>query len=665
QFSRVHSPVKGDEEAQDEVPGKALHWMIVNCETPRSVDVALQSLAAGDEKISPVMLERCDAWTLIRRRFESVDANGEQAEAVSALYKRALKSHVDMRQGAHRLRYPIGSSRRQLAQPVLDVQSCINRYETDDVLSLHANRQRYSVIHKLLEQLGPLDQRRSVLERCMLIGQRLLEFECDVEQWGSPGAKTGQSRTWWQDRSPEYSEATHQQHSESLAKDIIRLLEQGIRGETHMEPELMCILSASLVVLFCHKIATESQSPSVFVGYLQRLIQAYRLRTSRDVGDTRNQVQDSSVSNELHKSMIILLLGALSVSDLPCSVEKSPCFFDSSSDKHMNLYRESEKVLELVWKYLIGIVYSDTSSFNKDRYLIHGVLHLIPRAEDYHLTSEDCMFIADLMGDVRYLPSEIDDSCIAHHIQEFSSALTPGLGLDALTPQLDACLWTLPMISYGREYLLPTPELYVFAVNNLCQYPQLNDWQLAGPLLRYPFPKASPRLIDTLSKSGVFMHLVNSLQSDNRWHQAFAIAQLWLLFNMSIQASDRTSPALNKLEKLLLQYPGLNNNPENQEEVAEELELRLIVLMDEPWGDFEQAFYSSRIKYLHRVLECMLQQRYMPLPEKAYNELLEVPERLRGITSFVDLEAEASGPSSGNRASNVNPEPESGSEESG
>ncbi|CAE6514077.1 unnamed protein product [Rhizoctonia solani] len=58
QSSSARSPVKRDEEAQDEVAGKALHWMIVNCETPRSVDVALQSIAAADMTMSPFMLER-------------------------------------------------------------------------------------------------------------------------------------------------------------------------------------------------------------------------------------------------------------------------------------------------------------------------------------------------------------------------------------------------------------------------------------------------------------------------------------------------------------------------------------------------------------------------------------------------------------------------------
>ncbi|KAG8730132.1 hypothetical protein FRC11_007391 [Ceratobasidium sp. 423] len=624
--------------------------MIVNCETPRSVDVALQSLAAGNRKISPTMLERCDAWTLIRRRLESVDANGEQAEAVSALYKRALKSHVEMRQGADGLWYlddEYGISPEQ-AQAVLHVQSCINRYDTDELLSSHANRQRYSIIHKLLEQLGPLDQRRSVLERCMLIGPHLLEFEWDACRLRSPSAKTGEGRTWSWKRPLEYNvPTTYQEYSKSLAEDIIQQLEQGITGETDMEPELLCILSASLVALFCRKMATESQSHSVFVGYLQRLIQAYRLRTSSNVGDTRHRLQNSRVSNELYKSMIILLLGALSISNSPCSVEKSACCFDSPSDEHRNWYHPSEKVLELVWKYLIGIIYSDTSSFNKNRCLIHGGLHLITRAEDYHLTPEDCMFISNL-DKTRYYPSEIDDSCLVHHIQELSSALTPGLDLDALTPQLDACLRKLPMISYEYEYLLPTPELYVLIVKHLCQGGRWGDNELGHLLLRLPFPKASPQLIGTLSKSGILTHLVNSLESGNHGKQAFAIAQLWLLFNMSIQASDRTSPALNKLEKLLLQYPGLKNNPENQEEVAEELEFRLITLTAQSWGYLERFLGRNHILdlYLYRVLEFMLQQRYMPLPEKAHNKLQEVPERLRGIASFVDLEAEASGPSS-------------------
>ncbi|KAH7325494.1 hypothetical protein B0J17DRAFT_722962 [Rhizoctonia solani] len=48
QFSNRHVQSTRDTVTQDETTSRALHWMIVNCETPRSVDVALQSLAGSD-----------------------------------------------------------------------------------------------------------------------------------------------------------------------------------------------------------------------------------------------------------------------------------------------------------------------------------------------------------------------------------------------------------------------------------------------------------------------------------------------------------------------------------------------------------------------------------------------------------------------------------------
>ncbi|CAE6436861.1 unnamed protein product, partial [Rhizoctonia solani] len=391
QFFSVHSPVKRDDTAQDEVPGKALHWMIVNCETPRSVDIALQSLAAADRKMSPVMLDRCDAWTLIRQRLESVDADEEQVTPASSLYMRALESHLYMSADADGINY--NNASEEFALLVLGVQSCIKR------------------------------------------------------------------------------------------------------------------------------------------------------------------------------------------------------------------------------------------------------------AGDYGLTSEDCTFVANRMDDIEYLFSEIDDRCLVHHIKEFSSTLATNSDPGALSPHLLTCLNSLSVISIGDGYLHPTPEFYVLTLNRFCQR-QL--WLLDGSgwlMRRFPFPQASPRLIDTLSKSGVLNHLVNLLERNHRGEQAFATAQLWLLFNMSIQAPDRTIPALSTLETMLLQYPGLKKNPENQEVVAEELEFRLMTLMSQGGDVPEWAVSYDQVQYPYRVLECMLQQRCTPLPEMACNYLQDIPESLRGIASFVDLEAEMSDPS--------------------
>ncbi|CAE6446969.1 unnamed protein product [Rhizoctonia solani] len=114
---------------------------------------------------------------------------------------------------------------------------------------------------------------------------------------------------------------------------------------------------------------------------------------------------------------------------------------------------------------------------------------------------------------------------------------------------------------------------------------------------------------------------------------------------MPIQAPHRTIPALITLEEMLLQYLGLENNPDNREEVVEALELGLMELMDQEWVDGEQWENLMRPKYLYRVLECMLQQRCTPLPEWACYYLEDIPERLRGLESFMDLEAETLDPS--------------------
>ncbi|CAE6453666.1 unnamed protein product [Rhizoctonia solani] len=628
QFYSVRSPVKRAEEALDEVPGKALHWMIVNCETPRSVDVALQSIAAADWQISPAMLERCDAWSLIRQRLESVNKNGEQAEVVSSLYKRALEAHVLMRREANGLYYAL-SANEQLTQLVLGVQSCMN-----------------SVIHKLLGQLGPLDQNRSVLERCALIGPRLLEFELETYRFRDSDKYPRQALTRWRAGPPEYNERTHSGHSETLAKDITRLLEQHMRGKIDIAPDFQCILSASLVVLLCLQMKTGPDSEAA--GYFRRLIQAYLSESGRDVGDTRNQENSQRAFKELDEATFVFLMGALSMSYSHCSVEKSPFISDQPADEHTNRNHPSEKVVEVAWTYLMGFVYPDTSSFNKDRSLIHGGLHLLARAGDYGLTSNDCNFIANRMDKTLYYASETDDRCLDHHLKEFATAPNIHTDPDTLSAQLSACLRHLPQIAHGYGYLNPTPELYVLALNGLCRNPGWGSRELGQLMVRFPFPNASPRLIDALSKSSVVMRLVELLDAGDRGQQAFATAQLWLLFNMSIQAPDRTSPALSTLEKLLLQYPGLKNNLETQEVAAAELESRLIVLMDEARATPEPWRYTYQIIYLFRVLECMLQQRCTPLPEETCNNLQCIPESLRGIASFVDLEAEASQPPSSN-----------------
>ncbi|CAE6426717.1 unnamed protein product [Rhizoctonia solani] len=108
QFSNKRAQSVRDTMMRDETTSRALHWMIVNCETPRSVDVALQSLAAGRE-LPPDILEKCDAWTLIHQRIKFIGADSDQATSANLLYKRALESHVHMRRKADGFAYVLDS----------------------------------------------------------------------------------------------------------------------------------------------------------------------------------------------------------------------------------------------------------------------------------------------------------------------------------------------------------------------------------------------------------------------------------------------------------------------------------------------------------------------------------------------------------------------------
>ncbi|KAL5637425.1 hypothetical protein ACGC1H_003998 [Rhizoctonia solani] len=640
QFSSQYHQSVRDNIAQDETTGRALHWMVVNCETPRSVDVALQSLAAANRGLPPGMLERCDVWSLIRQRLEFIDPTGEQANPARLLYKRALECHFQMRTLSDISSHEKDGTKR-LVPLALGVQGCLN-----------------SIIHKLLGQLRPLDRNRSLLERCMLIGPQLLAFEFDIPLIDLS--------TSWDFRLRKYEKEIHFKRTKALAQSITHLLEQHLGHKIEIEPALQCVLSSSLAVLLCRQSAT---NPSVAGEFIQQLILAHQSPTLDSNSRLRiNQKKSQRDNNLSDKKTLVFLLGALSISNSHCFIQESPCYTNQAPHNDKDLGWKSERALELTWKYPINFVHSNSSSFGLYQTLIHSGLHLLARAEAYNLSPESCMFICNLMEyrPNNYSGSSKDNYCLVHHIHEFSAALRKHPNMDYLTPQCLAFLDMLPSIVHGYECLMPTPEIYVLAIRRLCSHGSSTGDNLIQLILCFPFPKASSRLVELLSISGIFTLLADSLKS-NGWSQAFAIAQLWLLFDMLLQSPDCPSNTLNTLETMLLQYTGLENSLDKLEEVVQDLETRLPDLItphilldkqDERDGLDELDSIRAQIqrltlaldkqKYLSRVLECMCQRRCTPLPKEAHDSLQELPQSLRGIHSFVDLEIEAMNPSHGN-----------------
>ncbi|CAE6364835.1 unnamed protein product [Rhizoctonia solani] len=628
QFSGEYSQSVRDSGNQDETTGRALHWMIVNCETPRSVDVALQSLAGAEWGLPRTMLERCDAWTLIRQRAESIDPAGGNADVVNSLYKRALECHFKMTVFLDKS-HPSYPDYQRIVPLVLGMQACIN-----------------SVIYKVLERLRPLDRNRPIFEQCTIIGLRLLYFNCQLLVAGDHKPE-GPSLY-------EYGDGMHAERSEALGKDTIQLLAQHMTGKVETDPAIQCALSACLLLLLSFEMVT---NPSAAVGYIQRLVRASqpRLGNNLNTGDTDIRIKNAQTPQS-NRSTFALFLGAMAIANTNCFVKESPCLNSLGSLPSTHANDRIEKVLELGWQYLIGTIYPGTTSFNTFHYLIHGSLHLLTEANTYNLTTEDCTFLWVLLKDEGFLSglsSEEDECCIAHHVRAITSALTPRPNLDTLSFPLLKCLSMLPKIVYGNEYLQPTPESYCLTVKVLCWESKAEDVTgLIHLLLRFPFPTASDQLVDLFYTSGIIHELVNLLESTDEFSQAFAVAQIWLLFRMSLQTPVCTSDTMNKLEDMLLRYPGLENDLTKLEAVVEDLESRMLNVLHH--NRLGERFELHQRIYLHRVLECMLQTRSMPLLEEAHEDLKEIPQCLRGINSFVDLEAGEAGPPNDSNAAPSN-----------
>ncbi|KAH7325474.1 hypothetical protein B0J17DRAFT_722934 [Rhizoctonia solani] len=229
QFTTFGSKPTRDVVANDEVTARALNWMIVNCETPRSVDIALQSLAAAGENLPPTVLDEYGAWSLVKLRHESVDMSEQSGHnRASNLYKRALEAYPLARRKVNKFWYGASDRTQRLEQLVLGIQATIN-----------------SVIHELLSHADAVDDGTSnLLKRCTLIGRHFLDEGLRVDDL--PG-----KRADWQPDGYEPYTYPLPVDPQRLAEDLVQILERYLRGQTDLDSVLYCALSASLAFVLC------------------------------------------------------------------------------------------------------------------------------------------------------------------------------------------------------------------------------------------------------------------------------------------------------------------------------------------------------------------------------------------------------------------------------
>ncbi|CAE6421870.1 unnamed protein product, partial [Rhizoctonia solani] len=568
QFTNIRPQLSQDNPPHDEVTASALRWMIETCETPRSVDVALQSLAAAEEGLPGDTLQKCNAWTMIKRRFESIDRS-EQSEQTRAadLYKRGLEAHPMTRKQADKLNYGYFNENKKLEYLVVGVQSTIS-----------------GMINDVISNTPSLDPgTTTILKRCTLVGRHYLY---------------GGGISW---RLGEYAYAIEVDPT-SLAGELVTLLEPYLRGNVELDPVLYCVLSACFAFVMCCNAAQRVAEKLENTSHVLRLVRTYLSGREGKVSESHwNCISDN------------LILGTLW---LWISADYSRDPLSSTSSR----FAATEAALETLWAGLMNTMYSHLSAWKRIdmTVLAHGMLYLLANPNHFNLTVDDSQAIESVLDRAlltHHLSVRIQHRHHAQYIQDICHNLATMSDVAEYTPQLLRALKKIQLYApWDDKYLLPTSEIYVFVVKYLCMTSDIykTDTYNAYWILEYsPIPTCSPQLVEQLLMGDIITHLSSSLASDNINKQVFATALLGLLFFMSLHEPDRSSPALSTLEKALLGYPGLENSMEQQEEVIGELETKLQELLTQHGDDID---HNLKI-YVCRVLEVMLQEQCAPLPE--------------------------------------------------
>ncbi|CCO33703.1 hypothetical protein BN14_07788 [Rhizoctonia solani AG-1 IB] len=98
-----------DDPEQDKVTAQAIEWMLTNCETPGSVEIALRSVALTTLDLDLSGIEKCKAWPMMGRQFldsQLSDAQPDQAVlqwASSSLLRWGHSRHL---RTGHQYKYP-------------------------------------------------------------------------------------------------------------------------------------------------------------------------------------------------------------------------------------------------------------------------------------------------------------------------------------------------------------------------------------------------------------------------------------------------------------------------------------------------------------------------------------------------------------------------------
>ncbi|KAF8758873.1 hypothetical protein RHS01_02273 [Rhizoctonia solani] len=198
---------------QDAITARALNWMIGNCQTPRSVDVALQSLAGATKDLPWDTLADSGIWSMIRHRLGTNDPFSHYSDLGTATYARALQQILVIGGSMYGYNYGSNTETRRLEVAALGLQTCIDRYQYHP---------QYQKARKQLTCTNKLGKSHTSIKIAAN----------DVE----------------------------------LAEDITQRLERHLNGEIDIGTTSYAVLSAILALLHTSSLSDNSKPPEVWAG---------------------------------------------------------------------------------------------------------------------------------------------------------------------------------------------------------------------------------------------------------------------------------------------------------------------------------------------------------------------------------------------------------------
>ncbi|GAB1527830.1 hypothetical protein RhiTH_011018 [Rhizoctonia solani] len=577
---------------QDAITAKALNWMIGNCQTPRSVDVALQSLAGATKDLPWDTLADSGIWSMIRHRLGTNDPFSHYSDLGTATYARALQQIL-----------------------VIGGNTSI----------IHSIKKHESSVYIITQDL---------LQRCAHLGVRFL-IAHNIEPQLPDTNKLGKSHT----------SIKIAANDVELAEDITQRLERHLNGEIDIGTTSYAVLSAILALLHTSSLSDNRSIATctmrlihAYIGRMERFNRYYSVSSD---SRKKDRAKIAIRNHEVQERELNMLAWVVAAIDLP---SRSPEGVSKAS------YDRYEHVASHIWRFLIESFYSEANGPKRDAQKFRGVLHLIANHQKYKLNSTDHAALKTFLS-----ASHLDHS-IFHNKQEFvrsDSEVQLGKVMCECLPSFGAsnpqeCAELVKTISdrYKRfspsqRQLVLTPGMYMFVINGILQKRQTERGDpevLYGLLADHPFPKLSPDLVKLLISESLVSQLSGALHDDQHLYRGFAIAQLWFILHSSLRSKVRVYERLAALEATLVQDCRLSKGDISMRSVIEKLEIDLESLLADHDGSFNSG--AQGYSYLYRILECMSTKRDQPLTANAESWLRHVPNSLRGLASSVYLAGE-------------------------